>query len=116
MRVFVDLAQLCAFAALRCALHSETGTSMDCARFQQAGSYPLQFRNQIVHPFQKVFFAGVRVFSKYRHGMLGHTQFARLACPAAHIAISQERKASQFIAATCVLQVGQKIVKAQLEA
>ena len=51
-----------------------------------------------------------------RSGVVGDFYLARLSRPAAHIAISQERKASQFIAATCVLQVGQKIVKAQLEA
>jgi hypothetical protein len=70
----------------------------------------------MVHPLQKVFFAGMRMFGKYSHGMFGHIQLTRLACPAAHIAISQQGESPQLIATSSVLQVGQKIVKAQLEA
>jgi hypothetical protein len=51
-----------------------------------------------------------------RSGVVGDFYLARLSRPAAHIAISQQRKPPKLITPTRVLQVGQKIVKAQLEA
>jgi hypothetical protein len=70
----------------------------------------------MVHALQEIFFAGMGMFSKYGHGVLGHIGLACLARPAPHIAISQQGESSQLIATPSVLQVGQKIVKAQLEA
>jgi hypothetical protein len=70
----------------------------------------------MIDPLQKVFFAGMRMFGEDRHGVLGHIGLACLARPAPHIAISQQGESSQLIATPSVLQVGQKIVKAQLEA
>jgi hypothetical protein len=70
----------------------------------------------MVYPLQKIFFAGVRVLGEYGCGMLGHIDLTRLARPTAHIAIRQQGQSPQLVTPTCVLQVGQKIVKAQLEA
>ena len=51
-----------------------------------------------------------------RSGVVGDFYLARLSRPAAHIAISQQRKPPKLITPTRVLQVGQKVVKAHLEA
>jgi hypothetical protein len=48
--------------------------------------------------------------------MLGHTHLSCLAGPTAHIAIRQQGQSTQLVAPACVLQVGQEIVEAQLEA
>jgi hypothetical protein len=70
----------------------------------------------MVDLLQKVFSGCVRVLGEDRSGMVGDVLFPRLARPAAYIAISQQRKPPKLIAPTRVLQVGQKIVKAQLKA
>jgi hypothetical protein len=70
----------------------------------------------MVHLLKKVFSCGVRMLCEDGAGMFCHVDFARLARPAAHIAISQQRKSPELIASPRVLQVGQQIVKAQLEA
>jgi len=70
----------------------------------------------MIDPFQEILFASVGMFGENCGGMLGDIHLACLTCPAAHIAIGQQRKSPQFIASASVLQVGQQIVKAQLKA
>jgi len=64
----------------------------------------------LVYLIQKCFPAGVRLFSEHRGGTLRHAKLARLASPAADIAIGDQRQLAQITGPARPLQVIQQIV------
>jgi fructoselysine-6-P-deglycase FrlB-like protein len=76
----------------------------------------LQFGYQMVYLRKKVFLAGVRMLGEYGHRVISQAQLACLTGPTAHIAVSQQGKTPELIAAARMLQFGKKIIKTQLKA